>query len=437
MGIPYTAFDFKRIVAAALLCGLVFWAGFARAQDNPLFVVEGITVDVTEQSAVAAQQKAFEQAQVKAFEALAARMVKEGGAKSAKTPDVLTISAMIKDFEVTNEQASAVRYVGTYTFRFRESDVENYFAVSGVRYTDVSSQALMVLPVLQKTGAQASLWAEGNLWLQAWSRATLPAGAQPIEVPIGDLMDVGDVNDTQVMSPDMRRLTEMQARYGASESVLMLAVADAALSKVPGDADKAFGMLEISFYRMDLGAPQFVQEIHVMADKTENRTQLYDRAVLQAYRLLQSDWKATVTPPGGQAKGYDARVRFSGLKDWVRVQRLLRAVPGMNDLDIGSVSPREARLRLNFRGDEAALREALAQAGMALGEGIPDGAGVPFYELQADVAPRADDFYAAPGQDEGGNASAPRKTGYDFYSGPEAPENQEPGAGGDDMVQTF
>ena len=62
MGIPHKAFDFKGIVILLALIP-VFFASQAVAQENPLFVVEGVNVDVTAENSVAAQQKAFEEAQ--------------------------------------------------------------------------------------------------------------------------------------------------------------------------------------------------------------------------------------------------------------------------------------------------------------------------------------------------------------------------------------
>ena len=438
MGIPHKAFDFKGIVILLALIP-VFFASQAVAQENPLFVVEGVNVDVTAENSVAAQQKAFEEAQVKAFVMLAQRMVESSGAKPMKTPDAITVASMIKDFEVTNEQVSAVRYVGTYTFRFRESDVTNYFSISGVNYTATVSKTLLVLPFLQE-GNRSAIWAENNVWLAAWSRAKLPPSLVPVEVPIGDLMDVGDLNDSQGLNYDMARLAGMQSRYGAGESAILIATPDSTLADIAGDADKAVGSLEVGIYRTDLGAPQFVNQVSVAADGAESRAQLYDRAVLMAYQALQKDWKTKTVTSAANKQGYEVKIVIDSLKDWVRIRRNLTNVPGMESVDVSSLSPREARAMLNFRGDEQRLREMLAQSGMGLGDGIPDGEGIPFYELQVDAVSQGSDFYQPPAP-AGDEPSAEMSPDHGFYQGPSDTPSMEPSAGGepsaDDMVHTF
>lgn len=140
MGIPYQAFSCKRIVFCAF--ALAFFLSFppcAQAYDD-LYVIEGVKVDVTAENSVAARDQALQEAQVVAFEMLAARMVAGGQNRAVQTPDLYIISTLIQDFEITDEQLSAVRYIGTYTIRFKEEAVSRYFSGTGVAYTDRSSK---------------------------------------------------------------------------------------------------------------------------------------------------------------------------------------------------------------------------------------------------------------------------------------------------------
>ena len=78
------------------------------------YTVEGIEVDVTADNAVEARADAFEVAQIKGYEILAQRFLSAEEMKTFETPDVEAISSFVKDYEVTNEQLSAVRYKGIY-----------------------------------------------------------------------------------------------------------------------------------------------------------------------------------------------------------------------------------------------------------------------------------------------------------------------------------
>ncbi|MFP4386109.1 MAG: DUF2066 domain-containing protein, partial [Alphaproteobacteria bacterium] len=142
----------------------------AFAYDASLFVVENVKVDVTADDAVSAQGQAFEKAQKNAFEILTRRLVSDRDVQRMQSPDAGRIASMIKDYEVNNEQISAVRYVGDYTFRFDPKAASSYFSITGVQYTDTKSKPLLVLPILQIDGENV-MWGARNLWLRNWARA--------------------------------------------------------------------------------------------------------------------------------------------------------------------------------------------------------------------------------------------------------------------------
>ena len=149
MDIFYKPFHAARIVFCAIVFSFFLvasMAGVPAFAANPVFTIEDVKVDVTASNALEAKQKAFEQAQVDAFEIMANRMLSESEMKAAPPLDLSTISLLIQDFEVTKEQLSAVRYVGTYTFRFKDDAVRRHFSGQGFQYSDVGSKPVLILP---------------------------------------------------------------------------------------------------------------------------------------------------------------------------------------------------------------------------------------------------------------------------------------------------
>lgn len=119
-----------RIVFSFLLC--LFLIGFyGGANADSLYEVTGVAVDVADESSVKARTKAFAEAQQKAFAVLAGRF---GQADRTATPEM--VSALVQDFEITNEQLSHKRYKGIFTIRFRESAVNGYFGNIPEQNTD-------------------------------------------------------------------------------------------------------------------------------------------------------------------------------------------------------------------------------------------------------------------------------------------------------------
>jgi hypothetical protein len=73
----YKQFTLARTVVCLLFSALlVGFAGIAAAQTDPLYTVEGVEVDVTDKNAVKAREKAINDAQVKAYQILAERILR-------------------------------------------------------------------------------------------------------------------------------------------------------------------------------------------------------------------------------------------------------------------------------------------------------------------------------------------------------------------------
>src|SRR5690606_27150955 len=125
------------------------------------------------------REKAFNEAQIIAFKALAARLLGEDEKASFTPPEVSVISGMLQDFEITDERLSAVEYIGTYTFRFDGPAVRNFFNMKGVTYSDVASRPVLVLPFYQ-WGSRMVLWQGNNPFLEAWGRNDVKGGLVPL-----------------------------------------------------------------------------------------------------------------------------------------------------------------------------------------------------------------------------------------------------------------
>jgi hypothetical protein len=366
MAILYKRFVIARTVFyTALAC---FFMGFTPVYaQTDLFTVENITVDVTAANALAARDQAFAAAQVQAFGALASRMLPETQIATFKAPDANTISPMIQDYEVTKEKLSTTRYVGTYTFRFKESAVSRYFGASNIPVANVSSKPVLVLPFYQIEG-RPQIWSPYNAWMQAWNRSAISTGLVPVVVPIGELQDVRDIGEGAAFNYSPAGLHTMLSRYEAGDAIVTLAIPDTHLSLVDKDTDPATGILALEIYCTDRGAsPQLVEKIMLPAQQGQTRGALFDEGVKKVYAFLQSDWKTKIAAvPAVQKNVLKVRVTFNNLQEWSETQRNLRRVPGVSNIAIKSLSPRSAFVDLLFDGTEERLRLALQQADMIL-----------------------------------------------------------------------
>lgn len=358
-----TFYNFRTV----FFCFLLVFPGVLYAQaENSLFTVENVNVDVTAQSAVAARELAFEKAQLDAFIILTKRMLSDGEASTFQTPEISTVSSLIQDYEISNEQLSSVRYKATYKFRFKDKDIKQFFSGANLDYTDISARPALVLPFLQR-GDQTMLWSPYNAFMKAWNRADdLMSGLVPLVVPLGDISDVQDIGDEDAMNYQASKMERILARYEASEAIILVATPDETLSRVENPSDAAVGALNIYMYRTDRGRPEFVQGIDVSASSNDTLASLMDRAVQNVRSELRKDWKSRTVVNSSQNNAVKVRVQFASLKEWADTQKALKRVYGINNVKVISVTPSEAHLDLAFQGDESRLVLALEQANFSL-----------------------------------------------------------------------
>ncbi len=353
MVIPYRAF----ILALTVL--LAFFPQGAYAADDA-FTVHRVEVDVTADSAAEAREQAFNEGQAKAFRALAERLLPASEFASFETPDTATVSSLVQDFEIINEQLSSVRYVGVYTFRFKDRAVRQFFSGRGIAHANVASKPVLVVPFYQ-WGSRSLLWSDDNPWLAAWKRQDGRGGLVPVVAPIGDVQDMQDINEDAALNQNWSKLEDMRARYGAGEVLLLLAA--------PGwsdGQDSRVQSLSINLYVATTGVPQFAKKIDVVREQDESREAFFDRAALSVRRELQNIWKEITAVNPQQIKDISMRVNYDGMPEWIEVREALESIKLFDSLEIESMNPKRALVKVRFRGDEQRLRIALSQKDLIL-----------------------------------------------------------------------
>jgi hypothetical protein len=363
MDLFYKRFDQARTALYVLFMSFLLLPTMAQA--NALFIVSDVEVDVTAKSALEAREQAFAQAQVKAFDILAERMLPSDQRESFATPDPVTISTLIMDFEVTKEKLSNVRYVGTYKFRFKEAGVKKLFSNAGVSFTDVASKQLLVLPFYEHQG-RLTLWSPYNVWMQGWNRIDGKNALVPVVVPIGDLSDVKDIGDDEAMSYSPSKLGNLLERYDSAEAVLAIARPDADFAIIGKSGAPAVGSLGIEIYRTDRQTPQRVQSFRVDAKGGETRDAMIDRAIADVQKILRQDWKDKTSISSTDLNNVQVRVPLENFQQWAETERVLRQVSGINAIALKSLSPRQAIVDLIYQGDDARLKLALQQSDISL-----------------------------------------------------------------------
>ena len=355
------------ILGLCLALGLM--AAPAQADDDTPYTVSKIAVDVTAKNAVAAKAKAMADAQKRGIDTVLRRVVPFSF--SAKLPDLQPqqVETLVNGMAIRKEQYSTTRYIATLDVIFNEQGVKELLTSLGIPTSEERAPMISVLPLVIDGNKVKSL---NEPWRQAWLDLDLSHGLTPANVlqPRPEL-EAGMVR--AVLAGDAGAFAAVQRDYGSAPLVIAVG------QKVEGGRfvtrlAGTDGVGRINYGRSDKLAgtvPKAAQD-----------------AASFAYAVLENRWKATRaapdpvaapvnyeeggTPPpqavpqqGEPGRLVTAVVVFAGLKEWQQIRGRLAQVPGLQRLEVNSLSARTASITFDYAGSLGHLQQVLGQSGFS------------------------------------------------------------------------
>ncbi len=322
-----------------------------------IFEVRDVPVDATAASAAEARDTALAQGQREAFYRLLYRLTLKEHHALIPNLDAGTISTYVRDFSVSGEKTSDVRYLARLHVRFKERDVRSLLNEFGLPFAETPSKPALVLPVL-KRGAQAVLWRDPNPWRQAWAAVPMPNAPVPLMLPVGDLDDIGLVTVQQALGIDPNALSTIAARYEAGAAIVVRA--DLAAIGAPH--------LELLITRAALTGETTTVAARVEAGTGETVDTVLKRAASIAIDLIEEDWKRQNLMNFDQGGILAVSVPIRSLEHWLDIRRRIGEIAVIDRTDLILLSREEALLNIHFIGTTSQLSRALAQIDLNLSE---------------------------------------------------------------------
>lgn len=326
----------------------------AAAQD--IFTVSGVHVDERAETAAAAREQALQIGQRKAFEEVVARLTLPEDRARLATPETSVITNMVRDFGVSNEKTSSVRYIADMTVRFKDDELRRFLRFRDISFAELQSKPVMIVPVY-RTNNYVNLWDDPNPWRDVWSRNIATSGLVPIKAPIGDLTDISTISAEQAENGAMERLAQLAKRYGADVAV----VASADVTGPEGGEN-----VDVSVTRYDPnGAPQIfgVQE-KTLPGETLNETLV--RAAKSVQDQLADGWKRANLINYSTGGSLMVFIPITGLGDWAGIEKKLIGLPVVRNARVIAMSRREVQVSLDYVGSTNQLQTALNQQNLNL-----------------------------------------------------------------------
>lgn len=332
----------------------------ARAQETDVYTVAKHSVSVKARDAVTAKKTALVLAKRQALRKVLRRIAPFNSFDQLPSPKPREIDDLLEGFSVRRERNSATRYLATLDFEFRADGVRKLLSGKNILVTDQQAEPIAVLPVYIEKGR--IIHTGRDAWRTGWNGLDLTHAITPVRL-VRPSPSLTMETVSRLLGGDLQAFVDLRERYKTRK--LVLAVAEPTLDgKIL--TTRLFGVDRAGSLSLTRNDP-----VHKGGLKSAAK----DAAAL-TLGILEGRWKLIRAPGGGsgaagELAAIDVIVEFSGMSQWRDVRARLVKVPGVQGLDVKSLSARTAQVVLQFPGGAEPLAKALQPHGLNLlgGEG--------------------------------------------------------------------
>lgn len=337
------------LLAGALLLGTPATSPAAGTTDAA-FTVANYPVDATAADAVKAKERALTDGQQAAFRSLLKRIVPVNAYQRLKRLPQIKAADLVDGVSVRSERNSSTQYIASLDFAFQPKAVRDLLRRENVPFVDTQAPEIVLVPVTQGSGLTG--------WADAWKGLDLAHALSPAK--LADLKpSVTPQAVKQVLAGDSNGHRVLAGEYASDRVVLVVA-----------EADPATRRLVVTLAGIDAVGPFSWKKSYRLGQDTAYALEL---AAVVGLGVLEGRWKAVKSAGRGGAEALAAPAEpvqlvaeFQSMGQWNDVRRQLLATPGVEDVNIASISARSAEVALSFPGGAARLADAVAAQGLAL-----------------------------------------------------------------------
>lgn len=348
------------------------------AAADSVFTIGNYPVDAEAKNAVAAKEKAIADGQRAAFRSLLKRIVPVTAYKQIERLKEVEAANLVSGFSVRSERNSSTRYIASLDFTFQADAVRSVLAQHAVPYVDRQADAITLIVASRAKPGDATQTDRGD-WRTAWSGLDLANSVTPARLT--DLKsEIHSDTISMLEAGDPSGLRIIANEYNSNRIVLAIA-----------EVDRASKKLHVTLTGEDTVGPLLLKRAYSVSDG--DFAYASELAAVVALGVLEGRWKAQIAPEGGSPGLFDpnsnqpawaatssgfgdpvqATAVFSGPAQWNDMRANLLQMPGLDGLEILSVSERNAQLSFRYPGGVNALVQAAATSGL---NAVPTGQGL-------------------------------------------------------------
>jgi len=355
------------IAVAIWMAATHLYAGAAvAASGDGAYTIANYPVDATAANAVAAKDQALAEGQQSAFRSLLKRIVPVTAYKQLTRVSGLKAADLISGVAVRSERNSATDYIASLDFSFEADAVRTALSRQGIPFVDEQAPPVTVITALVQ-GNPLAATNDTGLWRRAWTGLDLQHTITP--VTIQDLKPVIHADTiSMLLAGDDNGLRILNDEYAAKLIVVAVAEPDTAAKKLTvtlAGRDAVGPLLLKRTYRISNGDLAYASELAavVALGVLEGRWKAVRSASATQAASGAPVWSAST---GGDGEEVTFVAEFVNPSQWNEIRTQILDTPGVDAVDIASVSDRNADVTLRFPGGARGLANALGGRGLSL-----------------------------------------------------------------------
>lgn len=329
----------------AVVWGLaVLTAAAAQAEDGR-YEVE-VAVDVTDQNASLARERAMAEANRSALMEVANRVTTSEGAAVLTQLNDNQLLNFIKEVAVVSEKASGVRYLATLRIKFNEGILKQYLSEKGMPILVMNTSRVLILPVFRDSSAgQPQLWEDTNVWKKVWEEKA-PRN-RSVKYAVAEANGTNDavIDAERALSLDGVALDKLYRLNGVDDIYI-----------VEGYYDGVDGAV-VNMHSYKSGSNAF-EKIRVPGDRDSGEA-LWEKAMSLVTAKIENRLKQQSVMESSVESSAAVMYSFDSMSDWLATERRLKDIAAVKEVTIEALGSGRVQFRLVYRGSDEKLLQGL------------------------------------------------------------------------------
>lgn len=338
-----------KIIAFTFFALFLFYQPTYAADER--FIVE-IKVDVTDENASIAREKALAGASRAAITAVAGRISTQDGANRIASMTDAQLINFIKETSVIDEKNSDVRYIANLRILVNEDLLKEYMLERDIPLVSRSDVSIMVIPIFRELSDDAPiLWEADNPWKQAWDSSTNTSAIKifPIQNSIGNMETIDAVKSAE---RDIAALEKVMKMSGASDVYIL----DASYNGIEG--------LIVNVYSLS-GEDQTFK----ISGAKSSGAELFNKAVTDIRRELETLILNKSQNQPATENELTILYPFVSLGQWITAEQRIKSINEISEIQVQAMAQGRAQFKILYRGSLELIQKQLLPKGYRLENG--------------------------------------------------------------------